>query len=463
MAEPALPPRFSPPPRPLTLLRAFWRMLRGADDMEMVPQTAYEEFLVEQPVLFGPRVFYATGPEETRRLLVENAANYHKSLLTRRILGPGLREGLILAEDEVWRRQRRAIAPLFQPRVFEGYAAAMTRAGTELAEAWARAPGGIVRASEGTARATYDVIMATLFGGGAGFDRQELRKAVDVYLDTAGRLGVLDLAPTPSWLPRPRIRRGARAVAGLRDAFREMTVARRAQRGASATPDLLDRLIAAEDPETGARLDDEAIVDNILTLIVAGHETTALALAWSLHLLATHPEAQERAAAEIREVLGEAPARLADVARLPWLKQVLNEALRLYPTIPAALRTAAGPDRLGDLEIRAGDVFIIPLYAIHRHRRLWENPDAFDPDRFSPERAARIPKGAFLPFGAGPRICVGASFALTEAVLILAEILRRLSFAPLEGVEVRPLTRLSLKPTGGPPLRVAPRAAAGGA
>ena len=164
MAEPALPPRFSPPPRPLTLLRAFWRMLRGADDMEMVPQTAYEEFLVEQPVLFGPRVFYATGPEETRRLLVENAANYHKSLLTRRILGPGLREGLILAEDEVWRRQRRAIAPLFQPRVFEGYAAAMTRAGAELAEAWAGAPGGIVRASEGTARATYDVIMATLFG-----------------------------------------------------------------------------------------------------------------------------------------------------------------------------------------------------------------------------------------------------------------------------------------------------------
>lgn len=453
----ALPPRFTPPPRPLNLAQALWRMLRGADDMEMVPQQAYEEFLVPQPTLFGPRVFYLTGPAETRRLLVENAANYHKSLLTRRILGPGLREGLILAEDEVWRRQRRAIAPLFQPRVFESYAPAMTRAGRELAEAWAAAPGGIVRASEGTAYATYDVIMAVLFGGDMGFDRAEMREAIDVYLDTAGRLGPLDLAPVPSWVPRPRVERGKRAVEGLRRAFGKLTAERRAQGAAAQTPDLLDRLILAEDPETGAKLDDDSIVDNILTLIVAGHETTALALAWSLHLLATHPEAQARAAAEIRAVLGEAPARMADVARLPYLKQVLNEALRLYPTIPAALRTAVGPDRLGDLEIRPRDVFIIPLYAVHRHRRLWDNPDAFDPDRFAPERAAAIPKGAFAPFGAGPRVCVGASFAMTEAVLILAEVLRRLSFAPLEGAEVRPLTRLSLKPTGGPPLRVTPR------
>ncbi len=457
MAESVLPPRFSPPPKPLNVAQALWRMLRGADDMEMVPQAAYEDFLVQQPTSFGPRVFYLAGPEETRHVLVENAANYHKSLLTRRILGPGLREGLILAEDEVWRRQRRAIAPLFQPRAFEGYAAAMTRAGIELAEAWAETPGGIVRASEGTAYATYDVIMAVLFGGDMGFDRQELREAVDVYLDTAGRLGPLDLVKTPSWLPRPRVARGARAVAGLREAFRKLTRERRAQGASSERPDLLDRLISAADPETGARLDDEAVVDNVLTLIVAGHETTALALAWSLHLLATHPEAQDRAAAEIREVLGESPARAADVARLPYLKQVLNEALRLYPTIPAALRTAVGPDRLGDLEIRPTDVFIIPLYTVHRHRRLWEKPDAFDPERFAPERAARIPKGAFMPFGAGPRICVGASFAMTEAILILAEILRRLSFAPVEGAEVRPLTRLSLKPTGGPPLRVAPR------
>lgn len=457
---PALPPRFDPPPRPLNLLQAAWRMMRGADDMEMVPQQAYEEFVVPQPVLFGPRVFYATGPEITRRLLVENADNYHKSLLTRRILGPGLREGLILAEDEVWRRQRRAIAPLFQPRVFETYAAAMTRAGVELAERWAAAPGGLIRASEGTAAATYDVIMAVLFGGAMGFDRVEMRRSIDAYLDSAGRLGVLDLIPAPSWLPRPRVEAGRRAVEGLRESFMALTRERRAKGAASKpseAPDLLDRLIGAEDPETGERLTDDSIVDNVLTLIVAGHETTALALSWSLHLLAAHPEAQERAAAEAKAVLGEAPARAADAARLPYLKQVINEALRLYPTIPAALRTALEADRCGDLEIRPQDVFVIPFYAIHRHRRLWTNPDAFDPDRFAPERAAAIPKGAFLPFGAGPRVCVGASFAMIEAILILAETLRRLRFEPVAGALVRPLTRLSLKPSGGAPLRATPR------
>ena len=456
----ALPPRLTPAETPLGPLRALWRLARGADDMELVPAIAYEEFVTRQPAL-GQRVFYLTGPEVSRRLLVENPANYHKSFLTRRILGPGLREGLILAEDEVWRRQRRAIAPLFQPRVFSSYAPAISKAGADLAESWAKRSGDVIQTAEGTAHATYDVIMAVLFGGDLGFDRQEMRDSIDAYLDSAGRIGPLDLIRAPSWLPRPRVARGRRAVAKLRDSFMRLTAERRAQieahGPASAAPDLLDRLILATDPESGERLSDESIVNNVLTLIVAGHETTALALAWSLYLLAFDPAAQERAFAEVEAALGSGPAELAHLERLPWLKQVLSEALRLYPTIPAALRTAVGPDQAGDLEIRKNDVFIIPLYALHRHKRLWSAPDAFDPERFSPERATAIPKGAYAPFGAGPRVCVGASFAMTEALLILAEILRRLRFELAEGAEVRPMTRLSFKPSHGGPLRVVRR------
>jgi cytochrome P450 len=224
-------------------------------------------------------------------------------------------------------------------------------------------------------------------------------------------------------------------------------VAERAAHGPAPTPDLLDLLRAGEDPETGRRMSDAELRDNLLTFIVAGHETTALTLAWALYLCAFDPEAQARAREEAEAALGGRAAEGADVERLPYIRQICEEALRLYPPAAVFSRTAQAPDRLCGREIRPGDTVMIPAYALHRHRLLWEAPDAFRPGRFADRKA--VQRFAYLPFGDGPRICIGASFALQEAVIILATLLARFRFTLVPGRTPRPVMILTLRPEGG--------------
>jgi len=221
---------------------------------------------------------------------------------------------------------------------------------------------------------------------------------------------------------------------------------RRAQ-GAKPVPDLLDLMMAGEDPKSGRRMTTPELRDNLLTFIVAGHETTALTLSWALYLCAFDPAVQDTARAEAQAVLGCRAAGAADLVNLPLTRRIVDEALRLYPPAAFLSRTALKADELCGRDIRPGDTVVLPIYALHRHHGLWADPDAFDPTRFADPKA--IDRFAYLPFGDGPRICIGASFALQEAVIILATLLARFKFTLIPGKTPKPVMILTLRPEGG--------------
>jgi cytochrome P450 len=216
--------------------------------------------------------------------------------------------------------------------------------------------------------------------------------------------------------------------------------------------DLVDLLMQAQDPESGRRMDDVLLRDNLLTFIAAGHETTALALTWSLYLLGRDPATAERVRAEIAAVAGDDSLTDEHVARLTFTRQVVQEAMRLYPSLPLMSRMCAEDTHAGGHPVKKGAFIFVPIYAIHRHRRLWRDPDAFDPDRFGPEESAGRHRFAYLPFGGGPRVCIGQTFALTEAVAILATLVRGATLEPDPGHRIRPVMRVSMRPQGGMPM-----------
>lgn len=297
---------------------------------------------------------------------------------------------------------------------------------------------------EETVAATFEVISHVTFSGGGMFDPGAVHQALDAYIAKTAKLSLMDVMGLPAWLPRPgRLFSGP----GLRrmKTMADQVITSRPQAARQQPPDFLDLLLDAQDPETGRAMTRNELRDNLLTFILAGHETTALALAWALYLCAFDPFVQDRAADEARVALGGRAATAADLGALPQTMRILNEALRLYPPAAFLSRTARTFDTLCGREIRPGDTVMLPIYALHRHHLLWERPDAFDPNQFvtTPERYA------FLPFGAGPRICIGASFALQEAVIILSTLLARFRFDPVPGREPQPRMILTLRPHGG--------------
>jgi cytochrome P450 len=253
-------------------------------------------------------------------------------------------------------------------------------------------------------------------------------------------------------LPHPGSRVMTRAGATLREVARRVLAETRAK--GSEGDNLLSRLVSARDPVTGEAMPEGLIVDNVVTFLMAGHETTAQALTWSLYLLALFPEWQERVRAEIRGVAGEGKIGREEIAKLPLLDAVFQEAMRLYPPAPTLMRRTRVPVRLGDIALGAGATIIIPVYVVHRHRLLWRDPLSFDPSRFTPEAKANRHCCAYMPFGAGPRTCIGGSFAMLEGKTILATLLNRASFALPEGEEPTPFARITLRPKEGLRLKV---------
>jgi cytochrome P450 len=270
-------------------------------------------------------------------------------------------------------------------------------------------------------------------------------QAITRYFQTAGRASLLDFLGVPDWFPRPGTLLAGSSVKTMHEMVAAAIEARRKQKTGSSG-DLLDHMLAAEDPETGRRMGVDDLIYNMQFFIVAGQETTALAIAWSLYLLANCPAEQEQAHRQARAQLGDRAAHVQDLAAMPFIEQILEESMRLYPPVGLLARTVVAEDELCGRMVKPGDVLFLPIWALHRHELWWENPQTFDPHRFAPE--IRRDKYQYLPFGAGPRVCVGANFAMMQAHIILATLLARFRFTPA-GQGPQPVMSMTVRPDPG--------------
>ncbi|MGJ3264980.1 MAG: cytochrome P450 [Salinarimonas sp.] len=462
MDEPILArPRFRPPaPTPGRAPPDLFAFLRQARDN---PLATWTKDHFEKPVVYGKgvlgRVMVLSEPRAIRHVLVENAQNYRKDQLTRRVLAPGLGQGLFTAEGEDWRMLRRTLAPMFSARHVASFGAPMAQAAHNLGRRLVRREGRTVDVAVETTRLTLDVLERTIFTHGLKQDPDALGRAITRLFAAIGPVDPLDVLGLPEWLPRvgriqarPAIDFFARVVDALIGGRRALV-----ESGEAVPRDLLTLLLEARDPETGEGLDDLDVRANIVTFIGAGHETTANALTWALYLVSQAPDVRARLEAEVDAVTGDGPIAAEHAGALPYTKAVVEETMRLYPPAAFMSREAIAQDRVAGIRLPAGAIVMIAPWVLHRHALLWDDPAAFDPSRFLGEARAGIDRHAYLPFGAGPRVCIGNTFALQEAMLALAEIVRvaRLDLAP--GTRVEPVQRVTLRPREGMPMRVSRR------
>jgi cytochrome P450 len=441
-----------PPATPLPPLKLLLRIIRNP--ISSIPQAVYEQGVLAGRRARGRQVVYVTDPALVERILLGQHESFRKSPLEYRIFKETLGDGILTSQDAAWKWQRRTAAPLFRPVDLAALVPAMTAEGEAQLARWLQSPAGTTQAiAEDMSEMTFRVISATMFAGAASHATEAFWRATDTSLEwvtwelAAGMFGV------PEWVWHPGKRPRRQAAAAMRAFCRDLLARRRAE-GLAGRQDLLARLALATDPETGQAMDEEQLIDNLLTFLGAGHETTAKALTWALYLLARAPEWQQRLRAEVTAVAGNAPVDHGHLDRLVLTRQVIKEAMRLYPPAPMMSRIAAAPGKLGELEIDAGTITVIPIYAIHRHRALWSEPDVFDPTRFAPEREKAHARTQFMPFGFGPRLCIGMSFAMMEAQALLATLVGGASFAWDGAWAPEPQSRVTLRPKGGMPLQV---------
>lgn len=455
------PPAPSPAEHEFGKLELLLRLRRN-------PLTVWRRRHFREPVVAGEGLMgygvVISDPAAIRHVLVENVANYRKDDLQRAVLAPGLGEGLLTVEGDAWKIARRTLAPLFTPRRVEALAQRMACAVATHSDRMAgRRRGRVVDVAQDMTRITYDVLADTLFSNAIAGGAAAFGAALTRYFETQGRIDPLDVLGAPQWLPRIGRLRARPAIAFFEERVQAIVFDRqalRAQTGAKdeAGPrDLLDALLDARDPETGAGLSDAEIGANIITFIGAGHETTANVLTWTLYLLSHAPDVRALVEAEADAAAGDVAAAALSGERLAMTRAAIEEAMRLYPPVPSLSRMAIAPDVAGGVDIPKGALVVIAPYVLHRHETLWSEPNQFRPERFLPGARAAIDRFAYLPFGAGPRICIGLQFAMTEAVIALSILTRRLRFDYAGERPPVPVHQITLRPQGGMPMRVAPR------
>lgn len=408
----------------------------------------------------GRDTLFVLHPDLVREVLVDKADAFVRAEAIRRALGPVLGDGILTADGASWRRQRRVAAPVFRHERLQRFTPAMLAAAEHTRAQWcALPPGQEIDVAGAMMRTTFDIILATMISGEATLDVDRIERSITDYLDATTWILAFTMLRLPDWLPHPGQWRAARARRYLRAEIIRLAAGRRdaMARGAVPRDDLLSLLLEARDPETGAAMGDESLTDNLLTFISAGHETTALTLTWTFYLLSLHPDVEARVLAETEAVTGGGPLLPAHADALPFTAQVIQEALRLYPPAPIAMRTAARDVTIGAETVPAGTPVYVPTYAVQRHRALWVEPERFDPDRFAPDLVKARHRYAFFPFGAGPRTCIGMGFAMLEAVLILATLLRAVRLRLRPGWEPELKMRVTLRPAAGMPMTVEPR------
>ncbi|HEY2106447.1 MAG TPA: cytochrome P450, partial [Candidatus Binataceae bacterium] len=391
------------------------------------------------------RAYLVAHPDDIKRVVQDNSDNYSKNNIDYRLLKGGLGEGLLTSDGPYWLSQRRLIQPMFNRDRIANFGASMVREAQALIDVWKpRAHGGEAFdvAAEMT-RLTLAIVSRTLLSADITRHARVIGESLTTMNEAMAQAGLSALFPALPTRTNRRIRAARRAL----DAVIWEIIGRR-RACADRPDDLLTLLLAARD-ETGKGLSDTQVRDEVATFLLAGHETTANALAWTWYLLGQNPQVEERLHEELAEVLGGRAPRVEDLARLRYAAMVIDESMRLYPPAWAFSRRNIEDDELGGYRIRRGSLIFISQYLTHRHPAFWEKPDRFDPERFTPERSARRPKYAYFPFSGGPRACIGTQFALTETALILCTIAQhyRLRLVPGHLVEMQPL--ITLRPRYG--------------
>ncbi|MBX3579838.1 MAG: cytochrome P450 [Rhizobiaceae bacterium] len=427
--------------------------------MRKNPLSTYSQYHYEWPILAVKTILgtiaVINDADAIRRVLVQNHENYVRDSFQQRMLAPMVANSLLTAEGASWRRQRRSMAPLFSAQKVASFVPAMANAAAAMVTALKRHEDGkVVDGPREMARAAVGILDQTIFGDGIGADHGEVSRILDKFIDQMGQIDFADAFGMPEWVPRLSMWR-TRKQRRFFPIFSEMILnARRARPREGGEPDIVSILLS-RDPETGQRLfTDAEIQGNLVLFLTAGFESTANTLTWVAHLLSIDPVWREQVEAEADREMPDGRFPEDGIGRFPVARAVVEEALRLYPPVASIHRQAVGPDELCGQDIAPGTLVCVSTWLLHRHRSLWTDPEAFDPSRFMPGAREAIDRYAYMPFGFGPRTCIGASFALNEAIVIVASLARHFRLEAVPGHTVVPLQRVTLHQGNGLPLRL---------
>ncbi len=450
MTDDRVPPKPAARPDKVSL-RRYVKLFRQ-DILSAQPAKLYRAWMAEFRTPFF-RSYLINQPELVTKVLKERPMDFPKSDRIGEGLRPLLGESVFLTNGAQWQRQRRIIDPAFEGgRLRETYPAMWEAAQAALSRLTARA-GDMVEIEEQTSHAAADVIFRTLFSIPI---EDETASAVfhefRAYQRTQPILNLAAFIPVPRWVPR-FFRRDTKAAARrIRGLIARLTEARAAEIAAGTAPDdLATKIMTTRDPQTGETFTASEMVDQVAIFFLAGHETSASALGWALYLMALYPEWQERVAEEAQ---GLQSGDFAEIGRMRVSRDVFRETLRLYPPVPMMVRETTCPERFRNRDVPKGSQVVLSPWHLHRHERLWERPDAFDPGRWQTENGRTCGRDAFIPFSAGPRVCTGAGFAMVEGPLLLSLLLRDLKVSRVEGRDPVPEAHLTVRARDGIWLRI---------
>lgn len=421
--------------KPVGLLK--FAQLAGRNMLEVIPVETMQQTYLKGPL----NIHYICDPDMITELLVGEGRRFPKAKFTKDIIGSAVGNGLILSEGEKWKAQRHRYSPLFAARNLPMLATHFTETGQEVAESLART-GGLVDVSQLAPASTLTNISRVMFAGNKEVSSEQIRAGLVNYFRYISSISLFDVMGLPKWLPRKKWFESMRPVTDMRDLARQVIEHRRAENRAEPR-DFLDLMIEAlkEDFE-----DLETTVDNLLTFVVAGHETSANAIAWGFYLLALVQDVQDEIREEVTSLNAGGPVTYEDVQQMPLLRAHIKETLRLYPSAAFFARDAGADITIKDVAFKKGDALFFPVYALHRNAALWDDPNEYQPERFLHER---YPRGQYIPFGDGPRICIGAQYAETEMMVLMASVLRRNRFSMTDAPMPDPVLTFTMRP-GGP-------------
>lgn len=452
-----LPPK--PPARSGRV--SLWRYMRlfRQDILSAQPAHLYRAWMAEFRTPFF-RSYLCNQPDLVDLVLKERPDDFPKSDRIREGLAPLLGNSVFVTNGETWKRQRRIIDPAFEGGRLRDAFPAMLEAGQAAVARLASAADGTPQEIEAQAsHAAADVIFRTLFS--IPIEHEVAAQVFDKFREHQRAQPVLNLGaflPLPKWFPRFHKRRARQTAADIRALITRLTAERMARiKDGTAPDDLATKIMTTADPQTGQTFDTEEMVDQVAIFFLAGHETSASALAWALYLLALYPDWQERVAGEARQVMSDGAPEFSDIGKLRLTRDVFRETLRLYPPVPMMVREAACPERFRDRDVPKGAQIVLSPWHQQRHERLWDNPDAFDPARFQTENGREGLRCAYMPFSAGQRVCPGAGFAMIEGPLLLALLVRAYRFETVTDRPAMPVAHLTVRGRDGIWLRVRPR------